>query len=188
MTDDKVELDIESETGDYSQFEIVDVETTNSTRMLTLKDCDEKNKTMTKAINAFRKEAPVAIRIITSTINVSVQEVKRNMEILQSQDSDDDQKKRVIRSLKEAEVNLEKNEKVKTNWVKVMDLYMDILLEIDEENFCNEWRLEEMDNKMKPFRVVLKEALAVARREEDKYFSIESNSNVKDPGEKAFPD
>ena len=69
-----------------------------------------------------------------------------------------------------------------------MDLYMDSLLEIDEENFANEWRLEEIDNKMKPFRVVLKEALAVARREEEKYFSIESNSNVKDPGEKAFPD
>ena len=79
MTDDKVELELESElVQDYSQFEIVDVETTNSMRMWTLKDCDEKNKT----INAFRKEAPVAIRIITSTINASVQEVKRNMKIL----------------------------------------------------------------------------------------------------------
>ena len=46
MADDKVELDLESETGDYFQFEIVDVETTNSTRMLTLLDCDEKNKQM----------------------------------------------------------------------------------------------------------------------------------------------
>ena len=50
----------------------MDVETTNSTRMLTLLDCDEKNKQMQKAMNAFRKEAPTAIRIKTSTINASV--------------------------------------------------------------------------------------------------------------------
>ena len=34
----------------------------------------------------------------------------------------------------------------------------------------------------------MKEALAVARKEEEKYFSTESASNIKDPGEKAFPD
>ena len=49
MADKKVELDLTSEEGDYSKFEIVDVETTNSTRMLTLLDCDEKNKQMQKA-------------------------------------------------------------------------------------------------------------------------------------------
>ena len=65
---------------------------------------------------------------------------------------------------------------------------MDILLDIEEENYCNDWPLDVMDNRMKPFRVILKEALAVARKEEEKYFTTESASNIKDPGEKEFPD
>ena len=127
------------------------------------------------------------MQIITSTINASVQEVKRNMRILQSEDSEEDQKKRVIRNLKEAESNLERSEKVKSNWVKIMESYMDILLNINEENYANEWRLDEIDNKMRPFRKILKEALTVARKEEEKYFTTDSDSTIKDPGEKAFP-
>merc|ERR1711867_166816 len=133
---------------------------------------------MQKRIENFCRDAPVAMRAITSTINASVQEVKRNMRILQDENSEEDQKKRVIRNLKEAETNLERSDKVKSNWVKIMESYMDILLNINEENFANEWRLDEIDNKMKPFRKILKEALAVARKAEEKYFTTDSESNI----------
>merc|ERR1711867_72723 len=49
---------------------------------------------MQKRIENFRRDAPVAMRAITSTINASVQEVKRNMRILESEEADEDQKKR----------------------------------------------------------------------------------------------
>ena len=135
MADD-AKVDLTNEVEELEEFEIVNVEETKATGMLTLNDCDSsdaKKKTdMQKRIENFRKEAPVAMRIITSTINASVQEVKRNMKILQSSDSDEDQKKRVIHSLKKAESNLEKSEKVKSNWVKIMESYMEILLNINE--------------------------------------------------------
>ena len=174
------------------EFVIVDTEETKRTRMLTLNDCDavdaKKKSDMQKRIENFRKDAPVAMRAITSTINAAIQEVKRNMRILQADESDEDQKKRAIRQLKEAETSLEKNEKVKTNWLRIMDSYMEIMLDINEENYCNEWRLDEIDNRMAPFRKVLKEALVVARKAEEQYFSCDSESNLKDPGEKSFPD
>ena len=135
MADDtKVDLIDEVEELE-EEFVIVNIEETKRTGMLTLNDHDasdaKKKSDMQKRIENFRRDAPVAMRAITSTINASVQEVKRNMRILQAEDSEEDQKKRVIRNLKEAETNLERSDKVKTNWVKIMESYMDIMLNIN---------------------------------------------------------
>ena len=41
---------------------------------------------------------------------------------------------------------------------------------------------------MKEFEKVWKEALKIIKKEEEQYFSIETQATQKDPGEKAFPD
>ena len=90
MADD-AKVDLTNEVEELEEFEIVNVEETKATGMLTLNDCDasdaKKKSDMQKRIENFRKDAPVAMRVITSTINASVQEVKRNIRILQSEDS-----------------------------------------------------------------------------------------------------
>ena len=135
MGDDKVNLT--TETADYSNFKVINVDETASTGILTFHDCegrikrkDEEKKQMQKAIDEFRKEAPKALRVITSTINATTQEVKRNIRIPQSPDSDDKKKKKIIRQIKEAEITLEKSKKVKTNWCKIADLTTEILLDV----------------------------------------------------------
>ena len=142
MADD-TKTDLTDEVEEIQEeFEIVDIKETKRTGMLTLNNCDasdaKKKSDMQKRIENFSRDAPVAMRAITSTINASIQEVKRNMRILQAENSDKDQKKRAIRHLNEAETNLERSDKVKTNWVKIMDSYMEIMLNINEENSANE--------------------------------------------------
>ena len=150
MGDEKVNLTTEN--ADYSDFKVINVEETVTTGVLTFHDCegrimkkDVEKKAMQEAIDEFRKEAPKALRVIASTINASTQEVRRNIRILQSPDSDDEKKKKIIRQIKDAEITLEKSEKIKTNWCKIADLTTEILLEVNEENYVNEWRFSEKE-------------------------------------------
>ena len=167
MSEDKVEGS--PDLADYSHFKIVDVEKTEVSGILTFHNVegritrqDEEKKAMQTAIDTFRKEAPKAIRVITSTVNAATQQVKMNIKVLQNSATDDEKKKKVIRQIKEAENSQEKSEKLKDSWNKLQDLYMDVMLDVEEENYANEWMYSEQEKKTLPFEKVHKEAKKIA--------------------------